>query len=155
MTIASLRFAKRLTIAATTREARRTLASGIAGTDGESNELRLRGRGVFICISRGFPLAIFTGQIAGALAAGNCVVAKPPSRPTHCIRGREAPAFGRCRRVHLILCRVMEKSALCSPPTPCRGVAFTGSTEVARAINRARGEDGHSPCCRDGRYQRI
>ena len=36
------------------------------------------GRGVFLCISPwNFPLAIFTGQIAAALAAGNSVIAKP------------------------------------------------------------------------------
>ncbi len=35
-------------------------------------------RGVFVCISPwNFPLAIFTGQIAAALAAGNAVLAKP------------------------------------------------------------------------------
>ena len=40
--------------------------------------LRLRGRGVFVCISPwNFPLAIFLGQVAAALAAGNAVVAKP------------------------------------------------------------------------------
>lgn len=45
---------------------------------GETNQLKLRERGVFICISPcNFPLAIFTGQITGALAAGNAVIAKP------------------------------------------------------------------------------
>ena len=48
------------------------------GPTGESNELSLHGRGVFACISPwNFPLAIFTGQVAAALAAGNAVVAKP------------------------------------------------------------------------------
>ena len=48
------------------------------GPTGESNTLRYRGRGVFVCISPwNFPLAIFTGQIAAALVAGNAVVAKP------------------------------------------------------------------------------
>ena len=50
----------------------------LPGPTGESNELRYRGRGVFVCISPwNFPLAIFTGQVAAALAAGNSVVAKP------------------------------------------------------------------------------
>src|SRR5688500_19392247 len=50
----------------------------MAGPAGERNELRLHGRGVFACISPwNFPLAIFTGQIAAALAAGNAVLAKP------------------------------------------------------------------------------
>ena len=45
---------------------------------GETNTLELHGRGVFVCISPwNFPLAIFTGQIAAALAAGNAVLAKP------------------------------------------------------------------------------
>ena len=48
------------------------------GPTGESNVLRLRGRGVFVCISPwNFPLAIFLGQVAAALVAGNAVVAKP------------------------------------------------------------------------------
>src|SRR6185503_14297381 len=50
----------------------------LPGPTGESNELTLHGRGVFACIAPwNFPLAIFTGQVAAALAAGNAVVAKP------------------------------------------------------------------------------
>jgi RHH-type proline utilization regulon transcriptional repressor/proline dehydrogenase/delta 1-pyrroline-5-carboxylate dehydrogenase len=50
----------------------------LAGPAGEKNELRLHGRGTFACIAPwNFPLAIFTGQIAAALAAGNTVIAKP------------------------------------------------------------------------------
>ena len=50
----------------------------LPGPAGERNEIELRGRGVFACISPwNFPLAIFIGQIAAALAAGNAVVAKP------------------------------------------------------------------------------
>src|SRR5690606_19185254 len=51
----------------------RTLFSPAAlpGPTGESNSLHLGGRGVFVCISPwNFPLAIFTGQAAAALAAG-------------------------------------------------------------------------------------
>jgi RHH-type proline utilization regulon transcriptional repressor/proline dehydrogenase/delta 1-pyrroline-5-carboxylate dehydrogenase len=61
-------------------EARRSFAAPLElkGPTGERNELSLHGRGVFACVSPwNFPLAIFTGQIAGALAAGNAVVAKP------------------------------------------------------------------------------
>ena len=61
-------------------EARRQFAGPrvLKGPTGELNELSLHGRGVFACISPwNFPLAIFTGQVAGALAAGNTVVAKP------------------------------------------------------------------------------
>ncbi len=50
----------------------------LPGPTGEHNELQLHGRGVFVCISPwNFPLAIFTGQLAAALAAGNTVLAKP------------------------------------------------------------------------------
>ena len=60
-------------------EARRALApQPMPGPTGESNELHHRGRGVFVCISPwNFPLAIFFGQVAAALVAGNAVVAKP------------------------------------------------------------------------------
>ena len=60
-------------------EARRALApQPLPGPTGESNELRYRGRGVFVCISPwNFPLSIFVGQVAAALAAGNAVAAKP------------------------------------------------------------------------------
>jgi RHH-type proline utilization regulon transcriptional repressor/proline dehydrogenase/delta 1-pyrroline-5-carboxylate dehydrogenase len=50
----------------------------LPGPTGERNRIALHGRGVFACISPcNFPLAIFTGQIAAALAAGNAVIAKP------------------------------------------------------------------------------
>src|SRR5690606_30302998 len=50
----------------------------LPGVTGENNQLRWAGRGVFICISPwNFPAAIFTGQIAAALVAGNSVIAKP------------------------------------------------------------------------------
>ena len=61
-------------------QARRCSATArpLPGPTGESNALRLRGRGVFVCICPwNFPLAIFLGQVAAALAAGNAVVAKP------------------------------------------------------------------------------
>ncbi|MEO0499646.1 MAG: proline dehydrogenase family protein, partial [Pseudomonadota bacterium] len=50
---------------------------------GETNTLTLAGRGVFACVAPwNFPLAIFTGQVAAALVAGNAVVAKPaPQTP--------------------------------------------------------------------------
>src|SRR5690606_33436021 len=52
--------------------------AALPGPTGESNQLQLQGRGVFVCISPwNFPLAIFLGQVAAALAAGNAVVAKP------------------------------------------------------------------------------
>ncbi len=60
----------------------------LEGPTGEMNELSLQGRGVFACISPwNFPLAIFAGQVTAALAAGNCVIAKP-AEPTPLIAAR-------------------------------------------------------------------
>ena len=61
-------------------EARRLFSGPVSlkGPTGETNSIELRGRGAFLCISPwNFPLAIFTGQVAAALAAGNSVLAKP------------------------------------------------------------------------------
>ena len=50
----------------------------LPGVTGESNVLQLTSRGVWVCISPwNFPLAIFVGQVAAALATGNTVLAKP------------------------------------------------------------------------------
>jgi RHH-type proline utilization regulon transcriptional repressor/proline dehydrogenase/delta 1-pyrroline-5-carboxylate dehydrogenase len=122
-------------------EARRTLIpKALPGPTGESNELSYRGRGVCVCISPwNFPLAIFTGQIAGALAAGNCVVAKPAEQ-TPLI------AFEAVKLLHAagvpagVLHLVPGDGKVGGMLTADRrvaGVVFTGSTEVARIINRA------------------
>lgn len=61
-------------------ESRRLFSApvNLKGPTGETNTLSLRGRGVFVSIAPwNFPLAIFTGQAAAALAAGNPVIAKP------------------------------------------------------------------------------
>jgi RHH-type transcriptional regulator, proline utilization regulon repressor / proline dehydrogenase / delta 1-pyrroline-5-carboxylate dehydrogenase len=63
----------------------------LPGPSGESNALYLHGRGAFACVSPwNFPLAIFVGQVAAALAAGNSVVAKParqtPLVAAHAVR---------------------------------------------------------------------
>ena len=78
--------------------ARVRCAARATGPTGERNELSLHGRGVFACISPwNFPLAIFTGQIAGALAAGNAVVAKPAEQ-TPLIAARAVQAAASRRR---------------------------------------------------------
>jgi RHH-type proline utilization regulon transcriptional repressor/proline dehydrogenase/delta 1-pyrroline-5-carboxylate dehydrogenase len=113
----------------------------LPGPTGELNTLSMRGRGVFVCISPwNFPLAIYTGQVAAALAAGNAVLAKPaeqtplvafratellleagvPAEVLHFLPGDGATVGGR---------------AVADPRVA--GVAFTGSTETARLINRA------------------
>src|SRR5581483_12479652 len=64
----------------------------LRGPTGERNALELHGRGVFACISPwNFPLAIFTGQVAAALAAGNAVLAKPAEQTP--LIAREAVAL--------------------------------------------------------------
>jgi RHH-type proline utilization regulon transcriptional repressor/proline dehydrogenase/delta 1-pyrroline-5-carboxylate dehydrogenase len=112
----------------------------LPGPTGERNTLGLRGRGVFVCISPwNFPLAIFTGQVAAALAAGNAVLAKPAEQTP-------LVAF---RAVELLLEAGIPPSVLHFLPgdgaaiggravadSRVAGVAFTGSTETARLINR-------------------
>jgi RHH-type proline utilization regulon transcriptional repressor/proline dehydrogenase/delta 1-pyrroline-5-carboxylate dehydrogenase len=110
------------------------------GPTGEENQLQLAGRGVFACISPwNFPLAIFTGQIAAALAAGNAVVAKPaPQTPimgyrmVKLLHEAGVPADV----LHLVIGggeiggRLVSHSGIA-------GVAFTGSTATAKSIARA------------------
>jgi RHH-type proline utilization regulon transcriptional repressor/proline dehydrogenase/delta 1-pyrroline-5-carboxylate dehydrogenase len=111
----------------------------LPGPTGESNELRYRARGVFVCISPwNFPLAIFTGQIAAALAAGNAVVAKPAeqtpliaSETVKFLHAAGVPASA----LHLVLGDGKVGAMLTGDPR-IAGVVFTGSTEIARVINR-------------------
>jgi RHH-type transcriptional regulator, proline utilization regulon repressor / proline dehydrogenase / delta 1-pyrroline-5-carboxylate dehydrogenase len=124
-------------------EARRSFAAPIElnGPTGERNELRLHGRGVFACISPwNFPLAIFTGQIAAALAAGNAVVAKPAEQtPLTAFRAvRHLHAAGVPADVLHLLPGPGETvgAALIRDPR-IDGVAFTGGTDTGIAINRA------------------
>ena len=112
----------------------------LPGPTGESNELRLHGRGVFVCISPwNFPLAIFAGQVAAALVAGNSVAAKP---------AEQTPAVAQ-RMVALLHAAGVPADALALLHGPgetigaalvadarTAGVCFTGSTAVAKIINR-------------------
>ena len=121
----------------------------LPGPTGESNRIGLHGRGVFAAISPwNFPLAIFTGQIAAALAAGNSVLAKPaPQTPLIAARATELLHQAGVPEDVLILlpggpavgARVVERPDLA-------GVVFTGSTVTARKINRSlAGHDGPIP----------
>ncbi|WP_088348086.1 MULTISPECIES: bifunctional proline dehydrogenase/L-glutamate gamma-semialdehyde dehydrogenase PutA [Rhodomicrobium] len=123
-------------------EGRKLFSDGqpLPGPTGESNTLRLRGRGVFLCISPwNFPLAIFTGQIAAALMAGNSVVAKPAEQ-TPLIAFEAVKLLHEAgvpqTALHLALGDGRVGAALVADPRVA-GIAFTGSTEVARLINRA------------------
>lgn len=112
----------------------------LPGPTGETNDLYLSGRGVFVCISPwNFPLAIFLGQVSAALAAGNAVLAKPaPQTP---VVAHHAAALLEMAGMPLQLLHVMQGDArigeaLISHPG-VDGVAFTGSNATAASIYRA------------------
>jgi RHH-type proline utilization regulon transcriptional repressor/proline dehydrogenase/delta 1-pyrroline-5-carboxylate dehydrogenase len=112
----------------------------LPGPTGEENSLSLHGRGVFATISPwNFPLAIFIGMAAAALAAGNTVIAKPAEQ-TPLIA---ALAVKLCHEAGIppealqLLPGAGAVGQLITADPRLAGVAFTGSTETARAINRA------------------
>ena len=113
----------------------------LPGPAGESNELHYGGRGVFACIAPwNFPLAIFGGQIAAALVAGNTVVAKPAEQtPLVAFRAVQLMhAAGVPPHVlHLTLGDGETVGRALTSDERIAGVAFTGSVATARAINRA------------------
>lgn len=154
-------------IAICAREAGKTLADGVAevreavdfcryyahlaqtkftgpetlkGPVGEANSLELHGRGVFVCISPwNFPLAIFTGQVAAALAAGNAVLAKPAEQ-TPLVAAQAVALFHEAGLPPALLALLPGRgdtvgAALTAHPQ-CDGVAFTGGTDTARRINQ-------------------
>jgi RHH-type proline utilization regulon transcriptional repressor/proline dehydrogenase/delta 1-pyrroline-5-carboxylate dehydrogenase len=112
----------------------------LKGPAGEVNTLELRGRGVFVCISPwNFPLAIFVGQIAAALAAGNAVLAKPAEQ-TPLIAAAAVRCFLTCgldpRLLALLPGRGETVGAALVAHAGLDGVAFTGGTTTAWSINR-------------------
>jgi RHH-type proline utilization regulon transcriptional repressor/proline dehydrogenase/delta 1-pyrroline-5-carboxylate dehydrogenase len=135
------------------REAGKTLLDGVAEVREAVDFLRYyadeaerigaapAARGIFACISPwNFPLAIFTGQIAAALAAGNAVLAKP---------AEQTPLIA-CKAVSLMHEAGMPAAAIqllpgdgavvgaaLSRDSRLAGICFTGSTETAQLINRA------------------
>jgi RHH-type proline utilization regulon transcriptional repressor/proline dehydrogenase/delta 1-pyrroline-5-carboxylate dehydrogenase len=113
----------------------------LPGPAGERNEIELHGRGVFACISPwNFPLAIFTGQIAAALVAGNAVVAKPaeqtPLVATAALQLLLAAGIPG-DILHLLPGTGETVGAPLVADPRIAGIAFTGSTETARRINLA------------------
>ena len=122
-------------------EGRKLFGEGqvMPGPTGESNVLRLRGRGVMVAISPwNFPLAIFLGQVTAALMAGNTVVAKPaeqtPLVAAEAVRLLHESGVPESA-VHLVPGDGSIGAALAGH-RDIAGVVFTGSTEVARSINR-------------------
>ncbi len=113
----------------------------LPGPTGESNVLRLRGRGVFVCISPwNFPLAIFTGQVAAALVAGNTVLAKPAEQTP--LTAALAVELLHQSGIPVEVLQFIPGdgasvgAALTRDPR-IAGVAFTGSIETARRIERS------------------
>ncbi len=111
------------------------------GLTGERNELTMHGRGLFVSISPwNFPLAIFVGQLCAALAAGNCVIAKPAAQ-TPLIAARAVSLFHRAgipgEVLHLLIGSGRTIGMQMVKDRRTSGVAFTGSSETAQTINRA------------------
>ena len=121
----------------------------LPGPTGESNELRLRGRGAWVCISPwNFPLSIFTGQVAAALVTGNTVAAKPAEQtPAIAAAMVDLLHAAGVPRDALVLCAGAGEivgAALVADPHVA-GIAFTGSTAVARNIAHALAEERTRP----------
>jgi len=111
----------------------------LTGPTGESNTLRVRGRGVFACISPwNFPVSIFTGQISAALVTGNAVLAKPAEQ-TPLTAALAVELLHRAgvppEVLHLLPGGPPVGEALTGDPR-IAGVVFTGSTQTARLIER-------------------
>jgi RHH-type transcriptional regulator, proline utilization regulon repressor / proline dehydrogenase / delta 1-pyrroline-5-carboxylate dehydrogenase len=111
------------------------------GRPGRATTCRWHGRGVFLCISPwNFPLAIFTGP--GRRGAGHRQQRAGQARGADAAGGGgRGAAVARCGRpgevLHLLPGSGPELGAALLPDPRLAGVAFTGSTEVARLINRA------------------
>lgn len=118
------------------------LAGGelLPGPNGERNHLSYDPRGVFVCISPwNFPVAIFTGQIAAALVAGNAVVAKPAEQTplVALLIGELALRAGIPANTLQVVVGAGETGAALVRHSAIDGVVFTGSVEVATHINRS------------------
>jgi RHH-type proline utilization regulon transcriptional repressor/proline dehydrogenase/delta 1-pyrroline-5-carboxylate dehydrogenase len=135
-----------------TREAGKTLADGVAelreavdflryyATEAAKVEAGTEARGVIACISPwNFPLAIFSGQIAAALVTGNTVVAKPAEQ-TPLIAARAVELLHQAGVpadvLHLLPGDGPSVGAPLTADPRIAGVCFTGSTEVAKLIEK-------------------
>ncbi|MGB6116624.1 MAG: bifunctional proline dehydrogenase/L-glutamate gamma-semialdehyde dehydrogenase PutA [Mesorhizobium sp.] len=134
------------------REAGKTLADGVAevreavdflryyAAEAEGAEAGTAARGVIACISPwNFPLAIFTGQIVAALVTGNAVVAKPAEQtPLIAARAVEFLHYAGvpAGALHILPGDGPSVGAPLTADPRIAGVCFTGSTVVARLIER-------------------
>ena len=135
-----------------TREAGKSLADGIAevreavdflryyASEAANVEVGTQARGAIVCISPwNFPLAIFTGQVAAALATGNSVIAKPAEQTP--LIATKAVSLLREAGVPEDVLQLLpgDGPSVGAPLTAdprIAGVCFTGSTDVAKAIER-------------------
>jgi RHH-type proline utilization regulon transcriptional repressor/proline dehydrogenase/delta 1-pyrroline-5-carboxylate dehydrogenase len=113
----------------------------LPGPTGESNQLSLHGKGVFVCISPwNFPLAIFTGQVSAALAAGNTVLAKPadqtPAIASLAVRTMHQAGIP-LEALQFVPGRGSVVGAKLTSDPRVDGVALTGSMATAHRINRS------------------
>lgn len=119
------------------------------GPTGESNELYLTGRGIFVTISPwNFPVAIFLGQLVAAAVAGNSVLAKPAEQTSlvasRCMELIYAAGFPR-DVVQLLPGKGAEIGPILTSDRRVAGVAFTGSTATAQGINRSLAARDNAP----------
>ncbi|HUX79710.1 MAG TPA: L-glutamate gamma-semialdehyde dehydrogenase [Alphaproteobacteria bacterium] len=113
----------------------------LQGPTGELNQLVLRGRGVFACISPwNFPLAIFMGQVAAALASGNAVIAKPATL-TPLIAYHAVQIMHEAGVPREVLHFLHGKGSVLGTPLvedlKISGVVFTGSISTAQEIQKS------------------
>ncbi|WP_353645675.1 bifunctional proline dehydrogenase/L-glutamate gamma-semialdehyde dehydrogenase PutA [Mesorhizobium sp. WSM2239] len=135
-----------------TREAGKSLADGVAevreavdflryyAAEAEKAEAGTEARGVITCISPwNFPLAIFTGQIAAALVTGNAVIAKPAEQ-TPLIAARAVELMRKAGIPEDVIQLLPGDGPSVGAPLTAdpriAGVCFTGSTEVAKLIEK-------------------
>lgn len=111
----------------------------LPGPTGERNVLRHEGRGVWAAIAPwNFPLAIFLGQVAAALVAGNSVVAKPAPQTPDIARYAVALAYqaGIPKGALQLVTGGGDVGAALTGDPRIAGVVFTGSVPTAKAIAR-------------------
>ena len=111
------------------------------GYTGEKSVLKHKAKGVFVCISPwNFPLAIFLGQIAAALATGNTVIAKPAEQTSKiaykAIKLAHLAGVPK-EALHLVIGAGSKIGRRLTENEKVAGVVFTGSTETAWAINKS------------------
>jgi RHH-type proline utilization regulon transcriptional repressor/proline dehydrogenase/delta 1-pyrroline-5-carboxylate dehydrogenase len=120
----------------------------LPGPTGERNVLHLDGRGVWATIAPwNFPLAIFLGQTAAALVAGNSVVAKPAPQTPRIAEAAVALAHqaGVPEDALILVPGGPEVGAAITADPRIMGVAFTGSTATAKKIARSLLDDDDRP----------